>query len=370
VVPGSAPQVGVLQFSADSYSVNEGSGSTTISVSRIGGSDGEVSVNYSTSNGTAMAGEDYSFTEGTLTWSEGDSSDKIINLPIIDDGNFEGDEALSISLSNPTGAELATPATATVTIVENEVAQPGTLQFSATDYNVNEGAGSALITVTRTGGANGEVSVNYTTGSGTATEGADYTLTQGSITWLDSDDANKSISVPVGDDTEIEGDEALNITLDNASNGAVLGTPATAALTIVDDDKLITTCGSVEATIVGTELADVLTGTTGVDVIHGLGGNDQISGAAGNDIVCGGDGSDRLSGEKGNDVLHGGEGNDRLNGGANNDQLFGEGGDDRLSGSSGLDGLDGGANLDSCDGGTNTGGTDTAANCEILSNIP
>ena len=56
--------------------------------------------------------------------------------------------------------------------------QPGTLQFSAASYSVNENQGTATITVTRTGGSTGSVSVNYATSNGTATAGSDYTATQ------------------------------------------------------------------------------------------------------------------------------------------------------------------------------------------------
>src|SRR5205085_517991 len=52
---------------------------------------------------------------------------------------------------------------------------PGTLQFSNTAYSINENGGTATITVTRTGGSGGSVTVNYATSNGTATAGSDYT---------------------------------------------------------------------------------------------------------------------------------------------------------------------------------------------------
>src|SRR5262249_43321000 len=50
-----APQPGTIQLSSSSASVNEGQGTASITVTRTGGSDGAVSVNYATSNGTATA---------------------------------------------------------------------------------------------------------------------------------------------------------------------------------------------------------------------------------------------------------------------------------------------------------------------------
>src|SRR5262249_8546246 len=55
--------------------------------------------------------------------------------------------------------------------------QSGALQFSAGAYSVNENQGSISITVTRTGGSSGTVSIHYATSDGTATAGSDYTAT-------------------------------------------------------------------------------------------------------------------------------------------------------------------------------------------------
>jgi hypothetical protein len=68
------------------------------------------------SNGTASAGSDYTSTSGTLTFNQGETS-KTISIPIVNDGVFEADETVNITLSSPTGgATLGTPATATLTI--------------------------------------------------------------------------------------------------------------------------------------------------------------------------------------------------------------------------------------------------------------
>src|SRR5437870_2767511 len=64
-------QPGQLQFSAGLYSVNEGAGSVTITVTRTNGSDGTVTVDYFTSDDTAKAGSDYVASMGTLTFGPG-----------------------------------------------------------------------------------------------------------------------------------------------------------------------------------------------------------------------------------------------------------------------------------------------------------
>jgi GH18 family chitinase len=114
---------GSLKFSQATYSVNEGIGSKTITVSRTGGSDGSVSVDYAINNGTATSGNDYSATPGTLTWNDGDSSNKLITVNIIDDNIQESSENFSLALSNATGdATIGYPNNTVVRIIDNDSA--------------------------------------------------------------------------------------------------------------------------------------------------------------------------------------------------------------------------------------------------------
>jgi hypothetical protein len=109
----------VLNFSAAAYSVNEDAGTATITVTRTGGSDGEVSVNYATADGSATEGGDYTASSGTLTWADGDAPDKSFYIPIIvDDVNSESDETVNLALSAPVGATLGKQSTAELTIIE------------------------------------------------------------------------------------------------------------------------------------------------------------------------------------------------------------------------------------------------------------
>ena len=116
----SIPQTGTLALSADSFSVAEDGGSVAITVNRSGGSDGPASVAYATKSISATGGEDYSTTIGTLVWNDGEDGAKVFDIPITDDSTFEGDETFSVSLGGATGAALGTPASASVTIVEND----------------------------------------------------------------------------------------------------------------------------------------------------------------------------------------------------------------------------------------------------------
>jgi len=223
----------LLQFSAADYNVNEGDGSTTITVTRSEMSQGAVSVKYATSDGTA-ASSDYAATSGTLNWANGDTTDKTFTVNLTDDSEVENDETFIVSLSNPSaGAQLGEPNTAVVTITDNDFSM---LQFSAADYNVNEGDGSATITVTRSEMSQGAVSVNYATSDGTAAS-SDYTATSSTLNWANGDTTDKTFTVNLTDDSEQENDETFIVSLSNPSAGAQLGEPNTAVVTITDNDS-------------------------------------------------------------------------------------------------------------------------------------
>src|SRR5262249_55673311 len=133
---------GVLQFSAAAYTVSESGGTATVTGTRAGGSAGTGTGHYATSNGTAAAGSDYTATSGALTFADGETS-KTFTVPITNDTAVEGDETVTLTLSAPTGgATLGSPATATLTIQDDDVAQPGFLQFSTSAYTVNEPQGT------------------------------------------------------------------------------------------------------------------------------------------------------------------------------------------------------------------------------------
>ena len=234
----SPPSAGSLQFSGASYSVAEDGTSVLVTVTRNGGSFGAVSVDYASTDGSAAAGSDYSAAIGTLNFADGDVSESF-TVSILDDTNYEGDEDFSIALSNPqNGASVGTPASATVTITEDDPVPPaGSLQFSGTSYSVAENGTSVQITVTRSGGSFGAVSVDYASSNGTATGGSDYTPVNSTLNFADGV-MSGTFTVTILDDTNYEGNETFNLSLSNAQGGGSLGTPASATVTITEDDAV------------------------------------------------------------------------------------------------------------------------------------
>ncbi|KAJ8366051.1 hypothetical protein SKAU_G00148820 [Synaphobranchus kaupii] len=176
-------------FEPGSYQCLENCGTVAVNVVRRGGDlTNTVSVGFRTEDGTANAGSDYEFTEGTVVFKPGETQ-KEIRVGIIDDDIFEEDENFLIHLSNvkvvsPGAADenseanhveslaaLGLPATATVTIFDDDHA--GIFTFEEPLTHVSESIGIMEVKVLRTSGARGVVVVPYKTIEGTARGGGE-----------------------------------------------------------------------------------------------------------------------------------------------------------------------------------------------------
>ena len=118
-------------------------------------------------------------------------------------------------------------------------AQPGTLALNAAAYAVNENGGTAVINVTRSGGADGAVSVTCSAaaaGGDTATAGTDFTASSVTLNWADGDAASKGCDVAIANDAAIENAETFTVSLSGPTGGAALGASSSATVTINDDD--------------------------------------------------------------------------------------------------------------------------------------
>src|SRR3954453_8318361 len=169
--------VASAQLSNVEYAVGETDGHVDVTVTLSHPVDGDVTVALSTGDaGTNIATADADYTSQNLTpiTFTGKTNDpaglgetsKTVQIPILDDGEVEGDETFGITLSNAVGATLGTPSTATVTITDNDLA--GDFEFSVLRYDIAETGGSATISVRRVGGSSGTASVDYFTSDGTA----------------------------------------------------------------------------------------------------------------------------------------------------------------------------------------------------------
>ena len=118
--------------------------------------------------------------------------------------------------------------------LDNESLNAGTLALGTTELTVIENETVAEIPIARTEGSEGTVSIEYATDNDTATAGTDYTATSGTLTFAPGE-TNKFVSIPIEDDSLAEGNETFSIAVGN-EQGANLGVPRTAIVTILDDD--------------------------------------------------------------------------------------------------------------------------------------
>ncbi|HKG61527.1 MAG TPA: M12 family metallo-peptidase [Pyrinomonadaceae bacterium] len=139
---------GTLQFSAAAYSASEGSGKVDVTVTRSGSTAGAASVNFATSdiaglqscglaNGRASERCDYATSLGTVTFAAGETL-KTFTIPFINDVLLEGNETFTISLNSATGASLSSPATATVTIVDNDFLAPASNPIDGVEFFIRQ----------------------------------------------------------------------------------------------------------------------------------------------------------------------------------------------------------------------------------------
>jgi uncharacterized repeat protein (TIGR01451 family) len=224
---------GALGFSSATYTVAESAGSITITVNRVGGSNGTTKVDYTTSNGTATAPQDYTATSGQLTFGNGETT-KTFVVPIINDTLNEASETVNLTLSNAQGSgDLGSPTTAVLTITDDDP-QPA---LSINDVSVTEGNSgtvNANFIVTLSAASGQTVTVNYATANGTATAPTDYQAQSSTLTFTPGQ-TTKTVTVLVNGDTTSEPDENFFVNLSGATNASI--SDAQGVGTIVSDDS-------------------------------------------------------------------------------------------------------------------------------------
>ncbi len=225
---------GVMWFSASAYGVEEKGGAITITVLRKDGSAGAVTVDYTTSDGTAVTGANYSGTQGTLSFAAGETS-KTFSVQVADNPNVDGNRKFNLTLKNVTGgAGIGGTGKAEVTLIDDEAvpaAETSSIKFSQPSYTVTEGVGNAVVTVLRQLGVAGTISVNYATNDSSATAISDYTPTSGTLTFAPGETA-KIFTVPILKDNLTENEETINLTLSTLTGPAILGDTPTSGIKI------------------------------------------------------------------------------------------------------------------------------------------
>jgi hypothetical protein len=219
-----------------------GSRPLTFTVQLSAASGRSVTVDYHTTDDTAVAPGDYTATSGTLTFAPGQTT-RTVDVPVIGDTLDESDETFTFALASPSNATLGT-GTATGTIQDDDE-EPG---LSVGDATVVEGGSASLaspLTPSLAGtaalvfaielpaAAPLPVTVHFATADGTAKTPADYEASSGDVTFAPGQTL-KTVSVTVNDDQLDEDDETLELDLSAPVNARLVRARATG--TIQDDD--------------------------------------------------------------------------------------------------------------------------------------
>ncbi|XP_072317881.1 sodium/calcium exchanger 2-like isoform X2 [Eucyclogobius newberryi] len=217
-----------ISFESPHSQCMENCGALTLTVLCQGGlAENTFYVDYRTEDGSANAGSDYDYREGTLVFKPGDTR-KEIKVGIIDDDIFEEDEHFFVRLLNlrvgdaegmfesdevgaAPKARLVEPLVATVTILDDDHA--GIFTFSDSTYRVSESVGTMEVTVVRNSGARGTVILPYHTEAGTAKPGEDYEDARGELEFT-NDQTTQTLQVRIIDDEEYEKKESFYIVLE------------------------------------------------------------------------------------------------------------------------------------------------------------
>jgi hypothetical protein len=210
------PAPGSVSFGAANYLISESS-NVPVKVIRANGT-GSFSVSYSTQDGTAKAGVDYTAKSGLVTFNVGDVS-KIIDIPILNDTLRENNEAFTVVFTDlPPDVTLGTPSTATVTIEDDDPLPKFSIKsFQATEGN--SGTKDFTFNVTLSAASSLDSTVDFFTDTDSPNNN-DYQDVSGTLTFA-AGQTQKTIVVKVNGDTLLEEDEEFLVKLTNPTNAEI-----------------------------------------------------------------------------------------------------------------------------------------------------
>ncbi|XP_022095531.1 sodium/calcium exchanger 3-like [Acanthaster planci] len=224
----------VVEFRASSCAVYENEKKVHIVVERFGLMSVQAVVRYETVNGTAEAGSDYIAQRSTLVFEPGET-EKIIEIEIIDDNEWEPDETFFVKLAMDPSEEACLGHRSVMQVIIMNDDEPGVFEFTKTSYLIKESAGSVFVPVSRNQGVDGKVEVQWRTKDMEAVNGKDYVGGEGTLVF-EHNEKEKEIEIPIIDDQEYEKDESFQIELFEPTGGAQLGRLKKTVVTIINDD--------------------------------------------------------------------------------------------------------------------------------------
>ena len=199
------------------------------------GDEGTRTVQYTVTLDGAIAApvtatwrsEGVPFSSGTITFVPGEARTQTITVPYAGNTTPDGNRTRTIHWFDVVNASTEN-AQGRLTIVDDDF-----VKITLLDATVNESAGSIDVWIAADRSTVKPVTVRWTTRSGTATEGSDFTPSSGSVE-LALRTTRERATIPIVTDMAAEGDETFTVVLSDATNGTIVRDTAT--VLIFDDD--------------------------------------------------------------------------------------------------------------------------------------
>ncbi|MCG6950068.1 MAG: hypothetical protein LJE93_14245, partial [Acidobacteria bacterium] len=217
-------------FYSATYDAFEQFGEISIPVRLSEPSGRETQVTFGTSDGTAIAGEDYGELSETLVFAPG-QTEFLVTIPVTTDPQSDSREYFHVTIFSPVECSLddMLPDAGEVTIHDDLW-----VEFTESEIPVPENAGSVKVQINLSVAADKDINVEYATSDVTATAGEDYTSAV-SYLWFSPGATDRYLQVLIGEDSLREGDESFTVSLGDVSGLPISG-PSVAKVTILDND--------------------------------------------------------------------------------------------------------------------------------------
>lgn len=242
----------VVTVSAADADAGEPSNPGTYLISRAGSTLSDVTVKFSTDDGAAKQGTDYTLSDGSHTLTDevtipAGQSSVLVTLQPVDDTDWESTKTATLKVGTGTGYDIGTASSANISIADDDAV---VVTVSATVPNAGEPSTRGEFEIRRAGTTDSAITVNFTIG-GTATPGGDYQLSDGSGTVTDHVDFaigqdSVIVTLAVLDDSTSESAETVSLTV-GTGTGYLVGTNNVATINIADNDPILVTVSAIDS---------------------------------------------------------------------------------------------------------------------------
>ncbi len=213
--------------------VDENVGNAVVEVTLDTATPSGFTVDYATTDGLAIAGNDYTVASGTLIFAGTANEKQTISIPITEDSLNEITETINVTLSNLSNTQIVE---IPVTDIVVEINDNDPTSISVLDANIDETAGIASVKVVLNGDTASGFDVDFTTVDDVAIQPNDYTIASGTLSFIGNKDEEQLITVSIINDTDVEGAESFKINISNITSLSATISDAEGIVTITDDE--------------------------------------------------------------------------------------------------------------------------------------